>query len=194
MVAVVAMERVYLVAGTWVVVEAMERADGKSEKVKPKSTTKKKGSRHKTTIQHRTNYIQACESLLSVIYDKNRNGKSAIPVLRKSGPELPSLLTQFSASIAGTGIAVLFSVVCKLASGRVPFCSSKFLNTGLGLGLVWLSWAVNGLRDTIMMINRNSSKKKGLKEEEMMKELDRSVKEIYFRAATILAVLVLRLA
>lgn len=120
--------------------------------------------------------------------------KSAIPVLKKSGPELPNLLTQFSASIAGTGIAVLFSVVCKLASGRVPFCSSKLLNTGLGLGLVWLSWSVNRLRDTVVMISRNSNKKKGLKDDEMMKKLDRSVKEIYFRAATLMAVMVLRLA
>ncbi|KAI7752367.1 hypothetical protein M8C21_032630 [Ambrosia artemisiifolia] len=164
------------------------------EKVKLKSTTKKKGARQKTKIKHRSNYIQACESLLSIIVDKNRNGKSAIPMLKKSGLELPNLLTQFSASIAGTGIAVLFSVVCKVATGRVPFCSSKLLNTGFGLGLVWLSWAVNRLRDTIVMINRNSNKKTGLKEGEMMKKLDRNVKEIYFRAATLMAVMVLRLA
>lgn len=160
-------------------------------KVKP---LQKKGSRNKTAIKHRSNYVQACESLLSIIVDKNRNGKSAIPVLKKSGPELPNLLTQFSASIAGMGIAVLFSVMCKLASGRVPFCASKLLNTGLGLGLVWLSWAVNKLRDTIMMINKNSNKKKGLKDEEMMKNLDTSVKEIYFRGAALMAVMVLRLA
>ncbi|PWA45635.1 hypothetical protein CTI12_AA515900 [Artemisia annua] len=163
------------------------------EKTKHKSQ-KKKGTRNKTSIKHRSNYSQACESLLSIIVDKNRNSKAAIPVLKKSGPELPNLLTQFSASIAGTGIAVLFSVVCKVASGRVPFCSSKLLNTGLGLGLVWLSWAVNRMRDTIVMINKNSSKKTGLKDEEMMQRLDGSVKEIYFRAATLMAVMVLRLA
>ncbi|KAI3668198.1 hypothetical protein L6452_43275 [Arctium lappa] len=163
------------------------------EKIKAKPSQKKKGSRNKTAIKHRSNYFQACESLLSIIVDKNRNGKSAIPVLKKSGPELPNLLTQFSASIAGMGIAVLFSVMCKLASGRAPFCASKLLNTGLGLGLVWLSWAVNKLGDTIMMINKNSNKK-GLKDEEMMKNLDRSVKEIYFRGAALMAVMVLRLA
>ncbi|KAI3829636.1 hypothetical protein L1987_03763 [Smallanthus sonchifolius] len=140
------------------------------EKMKPKPSPKKKGARNKTIIKHRSNYIRACESLLSIIVDKKRNGKSAIPVLKKSGPELPNLLTQFSASIAGTGIAVLFSVMCKVGSGRVPFCSSKLLNTGLGLGLVWLSWAVNRLRDTIVMINKNSNKKRGLKDEDMMKK------------------------
>ncbi|KAF5782602.1 hypothetical protein HanRHA438_Chr11g0510601 [Helianthus annuus] len=164
------------------------------EKVKLKSTTKKKGARQNTKVKHRSNHFQACESLLSIIVDKNRNVKSAIPMLKKSGPELPNLLTQFSASIAGTGIAVLFSVVCKVASGRVPFCSSKLLNTGLGLGLVWLSWAVNRLRDTIVMISRSSNKKKGVKEGEMMKKLDRNVKEIYFRGAALMAVMVLRLA
>ncbi|XP_076917816.1 uncharacterized protein LOC143578016 [Bidens hawaiensis] len=164
------------------------------EKVKPKPSPKKKGARNKTTIRHRSNYSQACESLLSIIVDKDRNGKSAIPVLKKTGPELPNLLTQFSASIAGTGIAVLFSVMCKVASGRVAFCSSKLFNTGLGLGLVWLSWAVNRLRDTVVMISKNPNKKTGLKDEEMMKSLDRSVKEIYFRAAALMAVMVLRLA
>lgn len=166
------------------------------EKMKQKPSQKKKSNRNKTTTttRHTSNYSQACESLLSIIFVKNRNSKAANPVLKKSGPELPNLLTQFSASIAGTGIALLFSVVCKVASGRVPFCSSKLLNTGLGLGLVWLSWAVNRLRDTIVMINKNSNKKKGLKDEEMMKKLDMSVKEIYFRAGALMAVMVLRLA
>ncbi|KAJ0946408.1 hypothetical protein HanRHA438_Chr01g0003651 [Helianthus annuus] len=164
------------------------------EKIKLKPSPKKKGARNKTPIKHRSNYLQACECLLSIIVDKTRNGKSAISTLKKSGPELPNLLTQCSASIAGTGIAVLFSVLCKVASGRVPFCYSKVINTGLGLGLVWLSWAVNGMTDTIVTISKNANKKKGLKDEEMMKKLDRSVKEVYFRAATLMVVMVLRLA
>ncbi|XP_076882644.1 uncharacterized protein LOC143531183 [Bidens hawaiensis] len=181
--------------GSAVELETVIVAPPKSpEKVKLKPSPKKKGARNKTTIRHRSNYSQACESLLSIIVDKNRSGKSAIPLLKKTGPVLPNLLTQFSASIAGTGIAVLFSVMCKVASGRVAFCSSKIFNTGLGLGLLWLSWAVNSLRDTVVMISKNSNKKTGLKDEEMMKSLDRSVKEIYFRAAALMAVMVLRLA
>lgn len=80
-----------------------------------------------------------------------------------------------------------------MGPGRVPFCASKLLNTGLGLGLVWLSWAVNRLRDTIVNISKNSGKL-GLKEKEIMKNLDTSVKEIFFRAAALMAVMVLRLA
>lgn len=137
--------------------------------------------------------MYACESLLSIIADKNRHGKTAVLALKKSSPELPQLLTQCSASIAGTGLALLFSVVCKVGPGRVPFCASKLLNTGLGLGLVWLSWAVNRLRDTIVNISKNSGKL-GLKEKEIMKNLDTSVKEIFFRAAALMAVMVLRLA
>lgn len=166
------------------------------EKVKFTPLPKKKSIRKavKERDPCRRNQFQACESLFSIIVDKNRNARAFIPELKKSGPELPQLLTQFSASIAGTGIALLFSVVCKVGGGRVPFCASKALNTGLGLGLVWLSWAVNKLRDTIVTICRSTKKKKGLKEEEMAKNLDRSVKDIYFRAATLMAVVVLRLA
>ncbi|KAH0938743.1 hypothetical protein HID58_006204, partial [Brassica napus] len=41
-----------------------------------------------------------------------------------------------SITAAGTGITVLFSVICSLASSRVPFCTNKFFNTGLGLSVV----------------------------------------------------------
>ncbi|KAF8365049.1 hypothetical protein HHK36_032946 [Tetracentron sinense] len=164
------------------------------EKIKLKSSPKKKRSRKACRGRdlYGKNYSHACESLLSLIIDKRR-GKTAILSLKKSSPEVPQLLTQFSAGIAGTGLAVLFSVVCKVACGRVPFCASKLLNTGFGLGLVWLSWALNRLRDTIVYISKNSSKM-GFKEEEMMKRVDRSVNEIFFRAATLMAVAMLKLA
>lgn len=122
-----------------------------------------------------------------------KHGKTTILSLKKSGPELPDLLNQFSAGIAGTGLAVIFSVVCKLACGRVPFCASKLLNTGLGVGLVWLSWAVNKLRNTIVYVGKNAGKL-DKNEVEMMERVDNSVKHIYFRAATIMAIAVLRLA
>ncbi|XP_049343840.1 uncharacterized protein LOC125808164 [Solanum verrucosum] len=142
---------------------------------------------------YRNNYLHACESLLSIIVDKKRHGKTAILSLKKSGPQLPHFLTTFSATIAGTGIAVLFSIACRLACGRIVFSAPRLLNTGLGLGLIWLSWAVNNLRDTVVVINRSPGKLDMI-EDAMMSNLDKNVKEIYFRAATLLAVVVLRLA
>lgn len=161
-------------------------------KVKPSQKKNKKVARERDLFKK--NYLHACESLLSLMVDKRRQRKTAILSLKKSGPELPELLTQFSASIAGTGLAVLLSVICKLACGRgVPFCAYKLLNTGFGFGLVWLSWAVNKLRDTIVCMNKNAGKL-GLKDEEMIQKVDKSLREVYFRAATLLAVAVLRLA
>ncbi|KAJ4727531.1 ATP-dependent RNA helicase [Melia azedarach] len=161
-------------------------------KVKPPSKkTSKKIGRERDLYQR--NYFHACESLLSLMINKRQHGRTAILSLKKSGPELPELLTQFSAGIAGTGLAVLFSVICKVAAGRVPFCGYKVLNTGLAFGLVWLSWGVNKLRDTIVYISKNASKM-GVKEEEMIKRVNKSVNDIYFRAATLMAVAVLRLA
>lgn len=112
--------------------------------------------------------------------DKKREGKSTILSLKKAGPELPELLDRFS-------------VLCKVACARVPFCASKLMSTGLGLGLVWLSWAINRLSSTLVFVSRNMGNLRGLKEEEMMERVDKSLKEIYFRAATIMAVAVLRL-
>ncbi|XP_031279940.1 uncharacterized protein LOC116138372 [Pistacia vera] len=160
-------------------------------KVKPKKKNSRKMGKERDL--YRRSYFHACESLLSLMMNKRQNGKTAILSLKKSGPELPELLTHFSAGIAGTGLAVLFSVICKVACGRVPFCSSKVLNTGLAFGLVWLSWAVNRLRDTVMLISKNGSKME-LKEEEIMRRVEKSINEIYFRAATLIAVILLRVA
>ncbi|XP_068311617.1 uncharacterized protein [Pyrus communis] len=165
------------------------------EKVKTKAKPKQKSGKKagKDRDLYKRNYFHACESLLSIMMSRKQNGKVAILSLKRSGPELPDLLTQFSAAIAGTGLAVLFSVLCKVASGRVPFCASKLLNTGVAFALVWLSCGVNKLRDTIVQISKNS-KKRALKDEEIMERVDRSVKDIYLRAGTLVAVAVLRLA
>ncbi|XP_058197971.1 uncharacterized protein LOC131313602 [Rhododendron vialii] len=156
------------------------------------SPNKKTNKKARERDLYTKNYFHACECLLSIMIDK-KHSKSAILSLKKFSGELPELLMQFSASIAGTGIAVIFSVICKVAYSRVPFCASKLSSTGIGLGLVWLSWAVNRLRETVVYISRSSGKL-DVKEEEMITKLDGSVKDIYFRAATVMAVAMLRLA
>ncbi|KAG8389390.1 hypothetical protein BUALT_Bualt02G0224200 [Buddleja alternifolia] len=162
------------------------------EKVKDKASHKKK-----TITKERDIYcnstLHACESLLSIIVDRQKQRKNVVLSLKKTGPQLPQFLTQCSASIAGMGIAVVLSVLCRVACSRVPFCASKLLSTGLGLGLVWLSSAVNKLSNTVTSISRSSGKSCA-KEVEMMNNLDRNLKDICFRAAALMAVAVLRLA
>lgn len=166
-------------------------------KVRPSPKKKKKVGRERDL--YKRNYLHACESLLSLIMDTKHRQKTAIHSLKKSGPELPELLAQFSAGIAGTGLAVLLSVVWKVTCGGVPFCASKLFTTGFGFGLVWLSWAVNKLRDTIAGLSKNTGKL-GLKEssnskdEEIIRKLDKNIRDIYFRSASLLAVAVLSLA
>ena len=160
-------------------------------KVKPSQKKNKKVGRERDL--YKRNSIHACESLLSLMVDRRQRPKTAILSLKKSGPELPELLTQFSAGIAGTGIAVLLSVICKLAYGRVPISASKLFNTGFGFALVWLSWVVNKLRATIVSISKNAGKL-GSKEEDMIQKLDKSMREIYWSTAALLAVAVLWLA
>ncbi|XP_062086209.1 uncharacterized protein LOC133792319 [Humulus lupulus] len=167
------------------------KSPGKRKVKSPKEKAGKRVGRERDL--YKKNYFHACENLLSIMANKKKHGKTAFLSLKKSGPELPELLTQFSAGIAGTGLAVLFSVICKLACARAPFCSSRLVSTGLGFGLVWLSWAVNKLRDTVVYANKNAGKM-GLKEDEVMNKVDKSVEEIYFRAATLMAVALLRFA
>ncbi|XP_073292188.1 uncharacterized protein [Primulina huaijiensis] len=159
-------------------------------KVKEKATQKK--IRTKTNIERDTSYVHACEILLSILIYKNQPGRNALQSLKKSSPELPQLLTRFSASIAGTGIAVIVAVVCRVACSSAPFCASKILSMGFGLGLISLSWAVHNLRDTVISIGKASGKS-GVNDEKMMDLLEINLKDIYFRVVALMAVAVLRL-
>ncbi|XP_008793660.1 uncharacterized protein LOC103709909 [Phoenix dactylifera] len=160
-------------------------------KLKPLPNKKQNRKAGKERDLYHKNYLHACEGLLSVILDKK--GKTASISLKKSGPEIIQLLNHFSAGIAGMGLAVLLSVACKMANGRVTFSTGKLLNTSFGFGLFWLSWAVNRLRDTVIYLSKNSSKLK-LKEEEIVGKVERSMREILFTAAALMAVAVLRFA
>ncbi|MGD7340632.1 hypothetical protein ACQCRO_27390, partial [Ralstonia pseudosolanacearum] len=70
-------------------------------KIKLKPSSKKRSSRKAGSEKDlcRRSSFHAFESLLSLILDKNR-GKTEILSLKKSGTELPQLLTKFSAGIA----------------------------------------------------------------------------------------------
>ncbi|KAG6571441.1 hypothetical protein SDJN03_28169, partial [Cucurbita argyrosperma subsp. sororia] len=141
---------------------------------------------------YKKNYVHACESLLSYVFNKQQHGRRAIQSLKSSGREVPQFLTEFSVGIAGAGLVVLFSVMYEIACGSVPFCSSKLLTTGFGLGLVWLSCGVNKLRDTIICISRKAAKV-SLKDDEMIRRVDKSLNDIFFRAATLMMVAILKI-
>ncbi|CAN8247973.1 unnamed protein product [Cochlearia groenlandica] len=158
-----------------------------------KHNTKRKG---RDRDLHKRNHLHAYESLLTLmIGNDHQHRETTILSLQKSSGELSELLTQFSIGVAGTGLAVLFSVVCSLASRRVPFCANKFFDTGLGLSLVILSWAVNRLKEVIVHVNRKANKPcSSLKSKEIINSVERSMKEVYYRAATVMAVFALRFA
>ncbi|GMH25295.1 hypothetical protein Nepgr_027138 [Nepenthes gracilis] len=128
----------------------------------PKKKCKKKASKARDLYEK--NYSSCLQSLLSFMIEKQQNGKSIIRSLKKSGSELPQLLTQFSASIARTGLVVIFSVICKMTCGKAPLSTIKLVTTGVSFGLFWLSWTVNALRENVVYITKNSDKS-GFKEE-----------------------------
>ncbi|RZR85140.1 hypothetical protein BHM03_00012083 [Ensete ventricosum] len=158
---------------------------------KLKMLTKKKKNRKVGRDLYKRNYFHAWESLLSAILDKG-SSKSVLS-LKKSASAISHLLAQISAGIAGTGLAVILSVLCKLAFGRSPSCFSRLLNTAVGFGLFWLSCAINGLRDTIIYISKNSIRL-NLEEEEITCMVKRSMNKILSRAAILVVVALFRVA
>ncbi|KAM0929308.1 hypothetical protein ACQ4PT_001732 [Festuca glaucescens] len=161
-------------------------------KAKSQSKKKQKGKNINERDMHQKNYFQASEAILSILLDKNKNS-STIVSLKKAGPEISELLTQCSIGIAGSGLAVLLSVVCKIAiGGRTPFAATRLLNMGVAFGLFWLSCAVTNLRDTIASIFRGPTDTS--MEDEAAVRIQRSVNDILFRAVTLLAVTALKFA
>lgn len=104
---------------------------------------------------------------------------------------------QLSSAIAGTGLAVLFSVVWNhtgLTAGRMSLSAANtILNTGFGVGLVWLSLSINKLRDTIINIRKNMTRQK-LKDDEMTTRVEKSVNEVFLRAAAVMVLVAFRFA
>ncbi|KAL6865319.1 hypothetical protein ACP4OV_016470 [Aristida adscensionis] len=172
---------------------AIETSKSTDVKLKSSSKKKQKGKHIKERDLYQNNYFHASEAFLSILLDKDRTS-STILSLKKAGPEISELLTQCSIGIAGTGLAILLSVMCKIAIGiRTPFASTRLLSTSVGFGLFWLSWAVNGLRDTITSIFRSPSNM-NINEEEVAVKIQKSMNEIVFRAMTLLAIAALKFA
>ena len=156
----------------------------------PKKKQNRKPGRERD--MYSKNYFHAGESLLNVYLDKQED-RRLILSLKNSCPELTEILHRFSAGIAGTGLAVFLSLALKAANGRVlPLSSTKLLSVSFGFGLLWLSWAINKLRDTINCFSKRSKKPDG--EVAIAREVVRSVNEILFRAAALMAMAVVRLA
>uniref|UniRef100_A0A0A9FL46 Uncharacterized protein n=1 Tax=Arundo donax TaxID=35708 RepID=A0A0A9FL46_ARUDO len=76
---------------------------------------------------------------------------------------------------------------------RTPVASARLLSTSVGFGFFWLSWAVNGLRDTIASIFR-SPNNMNFEEDEVAVRIQKSMNEILFRAVTLLAITALKFA
>ncbi|KAG6518253.1 hypothetical protein ZIOFF_021657 [Zingiber officinale] len=161
-----------------------------SEVPKQKPMSKKKKRSTERDLYQR-NSFHAFESLLSVLL--NGSCSTSLVSLKKSGPEISQVLTKISAAIAGTGLAIIFSVAYTVACGRVALGASRVLSTGCGLGLFWLSWAINGLRDTLVYLSKSSGKS-NLKEEEVASMVKRSMNEILFRTMALVAVTALKFA
>ncbi|CAH8251017.1 unnamed protein product [Arabidopsis lyrata] len=160
-----------------------------AEKTRLKPSPKKQNPkiRDKEKDLYERNCLHAFESLISLMIGNEQHRKTTMLSLKKSRGELLELLTQCSIGFAGTGMAVLFFLVCDVASRQVPFCANKFFEGALSLSLVLLSWSVSRLREALVNFNR-----KTINEEEISNKVERRIKEVYFRAATVIAMVALR--
>ncbi|ERN01122.1 hypothetical protein AMTR_s00002p00203730 [Amborella trichopoda] len=157
---------------------------------KQKASPRKRRKNMKLTVRERELYgkslFHACENLISLILNK-RSGQTGLLALVHMGPEVGRLLSGLAVGLAGTGLAVMLCILSKGVRGRTL---SKLVNTGIGFGLVWVSWAINGLRDAIISMGKSSNKLR-MKEQQTVVKLQRGVDEILFRAATVMAVAML---
>lgn len=122
------------------------------------------------------------------MFGSEQHRKITMRSLKKSRGDLSEFLTQLSIGFAGTGLAVFYSLASSVASRRVLCCADKVFDSGLGLSLVLLSWAVSRLRKAIV----DASRRKGIKFEESSNRVERRIKDVYFGAATVFVIAALR--
>lgn len=170
---------------------------------------KRKPQKKKTSVKVREfysdSYSSVCESLLSVILIKNSKSM-ALCSLKRHGHKMPELLMKISAGIAGSGLFAIISAAFKSTEGitavrtdaavGVSLLSTILFNTGIGIGMIWLSLAVNMLGFTIIDIAKIVNKP-NLKENEVNAirgKVEKSLKEVAMRAAAVLLVVFFRFA
>ncbi|CAN8295793.1 unnamed protein product [Cochlearia groenlandica] len=157
------------------------------KRVKPSPKKRNPEIREKEKDLRRRNHLHAFEILFSLMLGSEQHRQTTMLSLKKSCGDLSELLTRLSIGFAGIGIAVFFSVSCHVASGPVSFCANEVFETALSFSLVLLSWSVNRLREAIVDVNR-----KTIKDEEIQHRVNSRMKDVYLRAATALAMFVLR--
>lgn len=169
-----------------------QTVDPSKSSVNSKPPQKKKLNKNLNSERFSKNYFYACDCLINMYLDKNGN-RMTILSLKDSGPMLTQLLSQFSAGIAGMGLAVLFTVAYKALNGRIALLTSaKLFSVTFGFGLFWLSRAVSRLRDTIYSLSRRSARGKEPHEEtSLVKKVKISMDEILIRFAALMFVGVL---
>ncbi|CAN6481919.1 unnamed protein product [Victoria cruziana] len=162
--------------------------------IKQKSLPKKRSARK--TIKERDifsqSYFHACENLLTVLVN-NHSDKKLVLSLKRSGPLLAQMLTNFSVAVAGTGLALMLFTFTKAINGRFIVSANELLNVSCGFGLLGVSWAVNSLRDTIESVGKPSGKAR-VRNEKIGRRLKKSVNQVTFRAAAVMVVVALRFA
>lgn len=165
------------------------RAEPSKSAGKSKSQQRKKENKDPNSERYSKNYFYACDCLINAYLDRS-GSKTIILALKDSGPELTKLLTQFSAGIVGTGLAVLISVACKAMNGKMALlASARLLNVSFGFGLFWLSIAVNRLRDTVNHFSKRSARAKMPNDDTVLVEKVRTgMNEILFRFIALMAI------
>ncbi|CAA7039448.1 unnamed protein product [Microthlaspi erraticum] len=165
-------------------------------RVKPSSKKQNQKIRDGENDHYRRYTLHPCEILLSLMFSNEEHRQITMRSLRKSGGDLSEFLTQLSVSFAGTGLAVFLSVACCFASRRLLFWADKvfdsgqgLFDSGLGLSLVLLSWAVTRLKKAIVLVSR----RKGIKYAESANRVERRIKDVYFGAAMVFVMIVRRI-
>ncbi|KAF7804777.1 uncharacterized protein G2W53_043888 [Senna tora] len=149
------------------------------------STTSKTQSRMTETLK-RKNYSYSCERFLSFLLEYKRCPETAILSVKKSGPELPEMLSiNVAGTICGFGVVILSSLLSKICGGRVSFLDLNPLHIFLGFGLQWLALAVYKLGRTIYGIQNNVGKK-GLKDGKVIEKVHKNLSAIYNGAVVLL--------
>eukprot|EP01018_Ginkgo_biloba_P010937 Gb_03323 [translate_table: standard] len=131
------------------------------------------------------------ECMLSVLFTNNSATSSVLELTKTRSKEFMTLLNQIAVALAGSGLATVLFVASKMLAVNALFDSSKFFNILFGFGLIWLSCAVQNLREVFLSLTEPQYTVR-LKESQIVSKVKRELNGVTFKAFALMAFSMLR--
>eukprot|EP00249_Psilotum_nudum_P016553 c25880_g1_i1 orf=576-2123(-) len=156
------------------------------------ATLRKRGKFAPQRDLFRRSPFQLYEVLLCYPYMNSKSAALSFQSMsRESFEELLAIFSHVAAGLAGSGLALILFVSSRMLLRNAAFDSSKVTGLVRGIGLIWLSSAVQRFRDLVRHLSNDAYTK--FQRKELQAKLRTELQTLTFKAFTLIALSMIRL-